>query len=145
MEEPDHQEELDALDEFTSRFTKERILHERLRNEYYAPGNPPDKKARLEYMTTRLGIQRGKTFRPSIPLLDWLGTRTNRRAFINEQSAWLFICGKNVLKEGIISNSVKEGSVMVLNEREEVLGYGRVTGAGITNALDRGDYLRRER
>jgi ribosome biogenesis protein Nip4 len=133
------------LDGFTQQFTQEAVPNIQLGTTYYYPSNPPTTKARLAYTSVRLGVRKGEVFRPAAPLLDMILPFTDRKAVVNDKSAWLFLCGKNVLKEGIVSLSHDEGLVLVLNERGEVLGYGRVQGAGITNRLDRGEYLRMER
>ncbi len=96
-------------------------------------------------MSERLGLQKRNAFKPSVILLDKIAPHTEKKAVVNEKAAWMFICGNNILKEGIVSNQQEAGYVLILNEREEVLGYGKITGAGITNELDRGDFLRRER
>lgn len=136
---------MDEVRLFTEQFTSEILDYKKVGTWAFSTPVQPVFDAPLLYASTRLGEFTNGGFRPSIPLLNWVGERTEKKAVINEKSSWLFICKNNVLKEGIISNPVTSGSVIVVNQRDEVLGWGNVTGAGITNKLDLGDYLRRER
>jgi ribosome biogenesis protein Nip4 len=137
---------MDELLQFTQQFTGDQISYCKVGVFAFSDEvQPVLPDASLLYANTRLGEFTGGGFSPSIPLLNWIGKCTERKAVINEKSAWLFICKNNVLKEGIISNPCDSGEVIVVNERDEVLGWGHVQGAGITNKLDLGDYLRRER
>ncbi|MFT4249954.1 MAG: hypothetical protein ACMXYD_01190 [Candidatus Woesearchaeota archaeon] len=137
---------MDAVLSFIRHFTEETPRYVVIGEWVFAGDKQPVvADASLIYFSTRLGKLSGSGFTASIPLLRWLASRTDKKAVVNEKSAWLFICSNNVLKEGIVSNAVSRGHVLVVNERDEVLGWGMVTGAGITNKLDLGDYLRRER
>lgn len=93
-------------------------------------------------------IWKGK-FKPSFLLLDEIAKISPNYVILNEKSEWLFICGRDVFKEGTIESHGKEGGfVIVLNTRKEALGYGALNKdakAYIKNMLDRGDFLRRER
>ncbi len=136
---------MDALDVFTGEFTTRTVPHRTVKGSCYLDAPLLAVDAPLLYTSVLLGRLRMDSFKPSLPLLDLLGPLTERKAVVNDKAAWLFICGKNILKEGIVSLSHKQGHVLVCNTRDEVLGYGKVTGAGITNKLDRGDFLRRKR
>jgi len=133
-----------TLSSFVAYFTDEKIPFIEYKQTCYTPTDIPV-QGEIEYMSERLGLQKRNSFTPSIALLDTIALHTHKKAVVNEKAAWLFTCGKNILKEGIVTNNEQEGYVIVLNERGEVLGYGKITGAGITNELDRGDFLRRER
>lgn len=136
---------MDELASFTRKFTDEVPEYTKVGMFAFAGVVKSKVDAPLLYCSTRLGEFGRGGFFPSIPLLRWVASRTDKKAVVNEKSAWLFSCKKNILKEGIISNTVKRGAVIVVNEQGEVFGWGEVTGAGITNKLDIGDYLRRER
>lgn len=131
--------------QFVEEFTDQEIPFMQHKQELYAPGEVPAIDETLVYTTTRYGRVDRKGFHPSIAFLDVLSEYTKRKAVVTEKAAWLFVCGRNILKEGIVDLAVDEGQVLVTNQRGEVLGYGKITGAGITNKLDRGDFLRRER
>lgn len=131
------------LDAFTGQFTDVRIPFVLQGTTCFTPHDVPAPGER--YGGVRLGEQRRSGFSPALPLLDRIAPHTDRTVVVNDHSAWLFLCDKNILKEGIVERNVESGLVLVLNQRREVLGYGKITGAGVTNLLDRGDYLRRER
>ncbi len=132
-----------TIDEFAKQFTDEKISYIKIKDELFTPcENLPEEE--IIYCSKRLGMMTRNKFRPSIALIDLIASKTARKAVVNDKSAWLFICKKNILKEGIIRKAVDEGLVIVVNKENEVLGYGKITGAGITNLLDRGDFLRRE-
>lgn len=106
------------------------------------------------------GIYLGKTgkrnFLPSFELLRMIANQEANKVLINERSEWLFICGRDLFKQGIIKvfGNIQGGDhVLVLNQNEECLGFGRVIsdlsttpkGVVVKNLLDIGDFLRRER
>lgn len=135
---------MNSVESFTSVFTSEVPVYVRCGSEVYFGSECPSYPAPLLYTSSRLGFFVGSSFKPAIALLNWLSSRTERVAVVNEHSAWLFTCRKNILKEGIVSNPCSEGSVLVVNEFGDVLGWGVISGAGITNKFDIGDFLRRE-
>ncbi len=87
-------------------------------------------------------------FIPSLALLEILARQSTRKVFLNKKSEWLFLCGRDVFEQGIIRKNVDDGLVLVQNEHDENLGYGRLYQKGkdlfVKNILDRGDFLRRE-
>ncbi len=86
-----------------------------------------------------------KHFVPSFPLLEMI--QTDKEAIVDKKAAWLFLCGRDMFKEGIKRLNGK-GLVLVKNELNEILGLGKVVNKGnvvIKHVLDRGDFLRRER
>ena len=106
------------------------------------------------------GIYLGKTgkgkFLPSFELLRMIARQEANKVFINSRSEWLFICGRDLFRQGIIKlyGNIKVGShVLVLNQNDECLGFGRAiadlsatqTGVVVKNLFDIGDFLRRER
>jgi ribosome biogenesis protein Nip4 len=67
---------------------------------------------------------------------------------VNENAEWLFLCGRDIFKEGIVKKSLTNGNALVLNERKECIGYGKIKSDRsqiIKNIFDLGDFLRRER
>ncbi|MBI5398385.1 hypothetical protein HZB03_02875 [Candidatus Woesearchaeota archaeon] len=100
---------------------------------------------------TFLGTRKKDRFKPSIALIDILSSKTDRHAVIDDHSAWLFLCGRDVFGKSISSCTVTRGPAIVLNKQQEVLGYGEIVwpitnkdNIAIKNKLDRGDFLRRE-
>ncbi len=102
-------------------------------------------------------VKEGKFF-PSFILLSTLAREGANRVVVDRKAGWLFICGRDVFKKGILKTygSIKRnGNVLVLNEYGECLGFGRIKAsldgqAGknevvVQNVSDVGDFLRRER
>jgi len=89
-------------------------------------------------------IDKGR-FVPSSILLNRLADVTAKKVVITEQAEWLFVCGRDVLIQSIKTEEVQEGPVIVMNDLNEVLGYGVFDGEIIKNRWDLGDFLRRER
>jgi len=105
------------------------------------------------YGGTYLGkIKNGKFF-PGFELLRMLSEKKANKVVVNKKTEWLFICGRDVFKRGIvkvIGLGRKGDHVLVLNCYGECLGFGRVIsdldkeGVIIKNISDIGDFLRRE-
>jgi ribosome biogenesis protein Nip4 len=122
------------------------LLNSRLkqlaRNDYY-------------YAGLYLGKVKNGVFFPSFNLLKMLVDVAVNKIVIDKKAAWLFICGRDIFRTGIVKayGSRRVGDcTLVLNEYGECLGFGRITGGldaaegkvVIRNILDVGDFLRRE-
>ncbi len=107
---------------------------------------------------TYLGKLTGRTFFPSISLLTMIAQTRANKTIVNEKTEWLFICGRDIFEEGILTTegSTKKGDLtIIVNQHDECLGLGRIarniTGEGsghrlaIRSVFDIGDFLRRER
>ena len=109
------------------------------------------------YAGTYLGkVERGGVFHPSFPLLFMIAEKAKNRIVVDDKAAWLFVCGRDIFKEGIlkIEGSRRKGDyTLVFNRHGECLGYGVIAknldklegGLAVKNLLDIGDFLRRER
>ncbi len=106
------------------------------------------------------GLYLGKTkkgkFFPSFNLLSLLVATKANKVVVDEKAGWLFICGRDILLQGIkaVKGSRRKGDfTLILNEFGECLGFGRIVhdlnskelGAAVSNVSDVGDFLRRER
>jgi ribosome biogenesis protein Nip4 len=107
----------------------------------------------VESVGTFLGTARGKHFEPSIALCEMLAEHSERKVFVNDHTEWLFLCGRDVLAEGIQRHAAdlkKSDFVLVQNRYDENLGLGKVVSlsdrddAAVRHVVDRGDFLRRE-
>lgn len=111
----------------------------------------------LEYLYAGiyLGSIKQNRFTPSFPLLFMLADKAEKKIYLTDKAAWLFICGRDIFAEGIlrIEGSIKRGDLVLLfNRHGECLGYGVArqdpkmakTGVVIENIMDLGDFLRRE-
>ncbi len=103
-----------------------------------------------------LGKEKKGKFFPSFLLLDTLASGKANKVIVKEKAAWLFICGRDLLSEGIekVHGSRRKGDfTLVLNNFRECLGFGRIVqdlnsnkeGIAVQNVSDVGDFLRRER
>jgi ribosome biogenesis protein Nip4 len=103
-----------------------------------------------------LGKVKNGVFFPSFNLLNMLVEAAANKVVLDRKAAWLFICGRDVFRKGVVKalGSQRKGDfVLVLNEFGECLGFGMWAadfgdGEGkvvVRNVLDVGDFLRRER
>ena len=109
------------------------------------------------YAGVYLGMVKSDVFLPSVNLLKIIAKNEKaNKVFVDERSAWLFICGRDLFKRGItkIEGSRKKGDyTLILNRYGECLGFGIILkdldavekGVVVKNVLDIGDFLRRER
>jgi len=107
------------------------------------------------YAGTYLGKVKNERFFPGFGLLRMMAEKKTNKVVVNKKTEWLFICGRDVFKRGIVKTigSARKGDhVLVLNRYDECLGFGRVVSdlrreeesVVIKNVLDIGDFLRRE-
>ena len=102
------------------------------------------------YCGIKLGTIRGEIFIPGPNFLNYMAAFLDELNYVivNARAEWLFLCGRDIFAEGIVRKSLSMGNALVLNERRECLGYGRIETSGsqlIKNIFDLGDFLRRER
>jgi ribosome biogenesis protein Nip4 len=109
------------------------------------------------YAGIYLGAVKGQSFFPSFLLLNMIANTKTNKLFIDKKSAWLFICGRDVFRKGIINaTNLKKGDYsLIMNEHNECLGFGKVMlslrgvpdseEVAVKNILDIGDFLRREK
>lgn len=102
-----------------------------------------------------LGEEKGD-FRPTSALIDLLAARNDKRVVVGSKAAWLYLCGRDVLMEGVLEPGTYHSNelVFVADHNGNVLGYGKVFGTFnaswrnkiyVKHILDKGEYLRRER
>lgn len=108
-------------------------------------------KDKLVYAGKLMGRDR-KFFQPSSIILSELGQEeTTSKVHLGRDTAWLFICGKDVFEENIqsVDGELQLGSYYLVMFEGECLGYGQFIESGdikvIKNLFDIGDFLRRER
>ena len=108
------------------------------------------------YAGTYLGKVKNGKFFPSFNLLAMLAKGEANKIVVEKKAAWLFICGRDIFRKGIIAvrGSTRKGDhALVLNEFNECLGFGRIVRSldevaasevAVKNISDIGDFLRRE-
>lgn len=108
------------------------------------------------YAGTYLGKLKNGRFFPAFGLLRIMTEGKANRVIVDEKTEWLFVCGRDVFKRGIVKmirSPHKGDHVLVLNRYSECLGFGRLlydssqkeSDVAVKNILDLGDFLRRER
>jgi ribosome biogenesis protein Nip4 len=107
------------------------------------------------YAGTYLGKVKDGKFFPSFNFLAMLAKGGASKIVVDRKAAWLFICGRDIFRKGILTvhGSRRKGDpTLVLNEFGECLGFGRITRnldaketkVVVRNIADVGDFLRRE-
>ncbi|MBU0471827.1 MAG: hypothetical protein KKF65_04320 [Nanoarchaeota archaeon] len=144
---------MDEINAFISKFTDYKITGiTKIGRRYFFTA---DKQKELVKKINRdifsIGIfigEKKKDFQPTPALIEIISKHSNKKVFISEQAEWLFLCGRDVFDENIIKRNVDSGLVIVQNELDENLGYGKIiSNKGkilIKNMIDKGNYLRRE-
>ncbi len=109
------------------------------------------------YAGTYLGAVKGTSFFPSFLLLQMIAQQKANKLVIDKKTSWLFICGRDIFKKGIINDcNLKKGDyTLILNDNNECLGFGKMlinlrseidlNKIAVKNILDIGDFLRREK
>ncbi|MFZ0965664.1 MAG: hypothetical protein WAN82_03450 [Candidatus Bathyarchaeia archaeon] len=108
------------------------------------------------YVGTYLGKTKNEKFFPSFNLLSMIAEKKANKIIVDKKTAWLFICGRDIFKQGIIKlvGSKRKGDyALILNQHGECLGFGKILrsldeekeGVAVKNISDIGDFLRREK
>ncbi len=139
-----------AFHEFCSQFSAEVKHVVRISRRYF---HDPRGLEALGYDAFSLGLFLGEDrngFRPTSALINLLAPGT-QSVTVTDEAAWMFICGKDVLMEGVVE-ACQPGLAIVKDRDGNVLGYGtasrfdgkRPHKVFLKNSLDIGEYLRRE-
>jgi ribosome biogenesis protein Nip4 len=155
---------LRAIKDFVERFRASVALDKSLliknKQRYYLLNERLKKQIQQDffYAGVYLGKLKGRTFFPSFPLLTQMAEGKGNKIVVDKKTAWLFICGRDVFKQGILElkGTKRKGDyTLVLNEHNECLGFGKITRdirkdteanqVVVKNILDLGDFLRREK
>ena len=125
------------------------LLNEKLKNQI---------QQNFFYAGVYLGKLKGSIFFPGFPLLTMIAESKANKIVVDKKTAWLFICGRDIFKKGILkANGTKRKGdhTLVLNEHTECLGFGKIlrniskeqdaNKVVVKNVLDIGDFLRREK
>ena len=154
---------MNEIRDFVAQFAASIVLDEsrvvRNRNRYYLLSKQLKQQIPkgFFYAGAYLGAVKDSSFFPSFLLLSMIAETKANKLVVDEKTAWLFICGRDIFKKGILKgNSLKKGDyTLILNERNECLGFGKVAcnlrgeadanKVAVKNILDIGDFLRREK
>jgi ribosome biogenesis protein Nip4 len=142
-----------------ARFSLNAALTVNKANRYFLLNEALMKAAQKDfyYAGMYLGKVKNGKFFPSFNLLMLFAKAEANKIIVEKKSAWLFICGRDIFRKGILAvyGSRKKGDhTLVLNEFSECLGFGRIVGrldraantneVAVKNISDIGDFLRRE-
>jgi len=112
--------------------------------------DPPIDIPELVYTGTYLG-QNKQRFEPSSILLQTLSDEpSTHKVYVDRDTAWLFVVGKDIFDENIVDRTagVRLGGYCLVMFGEECIGYGRYETSRdlrvVKNLYDVGDFLRRE-
>jgi ribosome biogenesis protein Nip4 len=110
------------------------------------------------YAGTYLGKVKHGIFFPGFILLAMLAEGKSNKIVVDDKTAWLFICGRDVFKRGVqnVLGSARKGDhALIVNRHNECLGFGRIlhnidevrdkNKVVVKNISDIGDFLRREK
>ena len=111
---------------------------------------PPLELTGQVYTGTYLGQNRQR-FKPSSILLQMLAQEPDtHKVYVDRDTAWLFVVGKDIFDENILdrSDGVRLGGYCLVMFGEHCIGYGRYETSRdlivVKNMFDLGDFLRRE-
>ena len=149
----------DFVGQFNASIPLDEIRIVRNRNRYYLLSKKLKQQVPKSffYAGAYLGAVKGTSFFPSFLLLTMIAETKANKLVVDKKTAWLFICGRDIFKKGIVKgNMLKKGDyTLILNERNECLGFGKITcnlrgetdanKVVVKNILDIGDFLRREK
>jgi ribosome biogenesis protein Nip4 len=149
------------INDFVSRFNSSVSLDERFimekENRYFLLSKNLKKliTENFFYAGIYLGKMKNGRFFPSFSLLRMITETKANKVIVDDKTAWLFICGRDVFKRGIVKavGSKRKGDyTLILNEHGECLGFGKICDlnkekddVAIKNISDIGDFLRREK
>ena len=110
------------------------------------------------YVGAYLGKVKDGIFFPSFILLAMMAETKANKTMVDKKTAWLFICGRDVFKRGIMqmTGSKSKGDyTLVLNQHNECLGFGKIlcnineekdkSKVIVKNISNIGDFLKREK
>lgn len=99
----------------------------------------------LRYAGCWIGEIEDGILKPSPEYVDILSQSSKNRVVVNEKGEWLFLCGRDLLAESIISMESDDDLVFVFNRYGENIGLGCRKAKTIKNLTDKGIYLRMEK
>ena len=151
------------LEEFVAQFNADLKLDEdfvvKRGNRYYLLSDRLKQQvpSSFFYAGVYLGAVKGSSFFPSFILLRMLAESEANKLVVDRKTAWLFTCGRDIFKQGVMNDTrLKKGDyTLIMNEHHECLGFGKVMAnirqmvdlekVAVKNILDIGDFLRREK
>ena len=150
----------DFVRQFNTSIDLDESLIVKKKNRYYLLNEKLKRQVPRDffYAGLYLGKLKGGSFFPSFLLLRMMAESKANKIIVDKKTAWLFICGRDIFKQGILETkgSKRKGNyTLILNEHDECLGFGKIlrnirkekdaNKVVVRNIFDIGDFLRRER
>ena len=137
------------LQDIGSKYTPSEVIN--INNKRFtSTAKPPLELPEQVYTGTYLGQNRQR-FEPSSILLQKLAQEPDtHKVYLDRDTAWLFVVGKDIFEENILdrSDGVHLGGYCLVMFGEQCIGYGRYETSldlrVVKNLFDLGDFLRRE-
>jgi ribosome biogenesis protein Nip4 len=152
------------INDFISRFETSINLEEKLivkkQNRFFLINETlrPQVKTDFFYVGAYLGEVKDGIFFPSFILLAMMAETKANKTVVDKKTAWLFICGRDIFKRGILNMVGSKGKgdyTLVLNQHNECLGFGKIlcnineekdkNKVIVKNVSNIGDFLKREK
>lgn len=107
-------------------------------------------KGQIHSIGLCLGELKDGKFKPTVNFLNIISKHNPAHAKVNKKGETMFLYANSLLAESIISMNRNDGCVLVVNEKNESLGYGsiKLNRHGqllITNDFNISDFLKREK
>jgi len=102
---------------------------------------------RISYIGTLIGEIKQKGFFASPEFIDFLSKYSNSKIIVKEKSEWMFLCGNDIFRSGVLKDSSKSSArnVFVQNKHGENLGLASSFKNGkYFHIIDKGAYVRKE-
>ncbi|MDH5390656.1 MAG: hypothetical protein OEX10_05845 [Candidatus Bathyarchaeota archaeon] len=150
----------DFVGQFRTSIDLDESLIVKKKNRYFLMNEDLKRQVQRDffYAGVYLGKVKGAIFFPSFTLLAMIAERKANKIMVDKKTAWLFICGRDIFKRGIlnVTGSKRKGDyTLIQNEYNECLGFGKIlrnmseekdkNKVFVKNILDIGDFLRREK
>jgi ribosome biogenesis protein Nip4 len=150
----------DFVGQFRTSIDLDESLIVKKKNRYFLMNEDLKRQVQRDffYAGVYLGKVKGPIFFPSFTLLAMIAERKANKIIVDKKTAWLFICGRDIFKRGIlnVTGSKRKGDyTLIQNEHNECLGFGKIlrnmreekdrNKVFVKNILDIGDFLRREK
>lgn len=93
-----------------------------------------------------IGETKNGRFIPSLEGATLMAPHTKKKIVVNKKAEQLVLYGRDVLLKSVLDSpgGLSSGDTyLIVNERDELLGIGRIENDVIKNLMDRGWYLRK--
>jgi len=120
----------DFVGQFRTSIDLDESLIVKKKNRYFLMNEDLKRQVQRDffYAGVYLGKVKGAIFFPSFTLLAMIAERKANKTMVDKKTAWLFICGRDIFKRGIlnVTGSKRKGDyTLIQNEHNECLGSAK--------------------